>query len=115
MTIKATSIPVTGMSCANCSATVERKLSKVQGVQHANVNFASERAEVSYESSEVNLKALVDEVRKAGFDVATARLELPITGMSCANCSATVERSVAWWLKSGAGAGLCDTSSGDGS
>ena len=43
-----TSFGVTGMTCANCSSRVERKLSKTEGVLEAGVNLATERATVRY-------------------------------------------------------------------
>jgi Cu+-exporting ATPase len=42
MADKTLTLPVTGMTCANCVATVERNVRKLDGVQQANVNFASE-------------------------------------------------------------------------
>ena len=41
-------LPITGMTCANCVATVERNLKKVDGVQTAMVNLSSERATVEF-------------------------------------------------------------------
>ena len=42
-------ISVTGMTCANCVATVERTLLKLPGVEEATVNYASERATVRFD------------------------------------------------------------------
>ena len=42
-------LPITGMTCANCVATVERNLKKVNGVQSAAVNLSSERATVEFD------------------------------------------------------------------
>jgi Cu+-exporting ATPase len=88
------SLPVTGMTCANCAATVERTLRKTEGVAEASVNFASERASVRFDPAEVREDSLVERVSEAGFGVATQRFELPITGMTCANCAATIERTL---------------------
>ena len=41
-------LPITGMTCANCVATVERTLNRLDGVVEATVNFASERASVTF-------------------------------------------------------------------
>ncbi len=41
-------IPVSGMTCANCSATIERNLKKMPGVVDANVNLATERATIEF-------------------------------------------------------------------
>jgi len=87
-------LPITGMHCANCVATVERSLKKAGGVSDAAVNFATEQATVSFDPATVKPADLVKQVEGAGYGVVTARVELPITGMTCANCAATVERTL---------------------
>src|SRR5512136_400256 len=87
-------LPITGMTCANCSATIERNLKKMPGVTDAAVNYASEKASVTYDpaqAGEAQMRALISDL---GYGVATARIEIPITGMTCANCSATIERNL---------------------
>ena len=61
---------VTGMTCTSCSARVERKLNKVDGVD-ATVNFATESASVSYDPTKIDDKGLIDVVRGAGYDAFT--------------------------------------------
>ena len=87
-------MPVTGMTCANCAATVERTLKKTEGVKEASVNFASERATVRFDPTQIREEKLLERVEEAGYGVATQRFELPITGMTCANCAATIERTL---------------------
>jgi Cu+-exporting ATPase len=87
-------LPVTGMTCANCAATVERTLKKTEGVAEAAVNFASERASVRFDPTQVRESELLERVEKAGYGVATQRIVLPLTGMTCANCAATIERTL---------------------
>ncbi|HZD05256.1 MAG TPA: heavy metal translocating P-type ATPase, partial [Longimicrobiales bacterium] len=87
-------LPVTGMTCVNCAATVERTLKKTEGVEEASVNFATERATVRFDPTRVRADELVQRVSHAGYGVATQRLELPITGMTCTSCAATVERTL---------------------
>ena len=58
-------LSVGGMTCAACSARVERKLNKLEGVQ-ASVNFASGRASV-VASPAVDDAVLVETVEKAGY------------------------------------------------
>src|SRR5512139_2970434 len=87
-------LPITGMTCANCSATIERNLKKMPGVADAAVNYASEKANVTYDpaqASEAQMRALIGDL---GYGVATARIEIPVSGMTCANCSATIERNL---------------------
>jgi Cu+-exporting ATPase len=87
-------IPVQGMTCANCAATVARVVKKMDGVSAASVNFASEQAAVTFDPQAVSLSQILSQVRQAGYAVPTARLELGLSGMSCANCAATIERTL---------------------
>ncbi len=87
-------LPVTGMTCANCAATVERTLKKTEGVADASVNFASERASVRFNPTQVREDELLARVTRAGYGVATQHIELPVTGMTCTSCAATIERTL---------------------
>lgn len=61
-------LPITGMTCANCAMTVERTLKKkVPGVVDASVNFASERAFVEYLPDAVSTDQIVAAIEKAGY------------------------------------------------
>jgi Cu+-exporting ATPase len=91
---KQITLPITGMHCANCSATIERNLKKLDGVAGANVNYATEKAMVVFDPSVLSEDAIIDKIEDVGYGVATAKVELPITGMTCANCVATVERTL---------------------
>ena len=94
MTMQQIDLPVTGMTCASCARTVERTLKKTDGVGEANVNFATERASVAYDPTQVDLGALIQRIDGAGYGVAQATMELPITGMTCASCVRNVERAL---------------------
>jgi Cu+-exporting ATPase len=94
MATKQVSLPVTGMTCANCSLTIERNLKRLDGVEGATVNLASEKASVIYDPSVVKEGDFLALIRDIGYDVPTAKAELPITGMTCANCALTIERTL---------------------
>jgi P-type Cu+ transporter len=87
-------LPITGMTCASCVRTVERALKKADGVQEASVNLASERAHVTYDPAQVDVSEMIERVSNAGYGVAQARIDLPITGMTCASCVRNVERAI---------------------
>lgn len=87
-------LPVTGMTCASCVRNVERALKKADGVSEVNVNIATERASVVFDPAKLNTNGLIERVKDAGYGVATASLELPITGMTCASCVRNVERAI---------------------
>ncbi len=57
---------VTGMTCTSCSNRVERKLNKVAGV-HAQVNFATEQAAVTYDPQATDVDELIAVVEGAGY------------------------------------------------
>ena len=81
---------VGGMTCANCSARVERALLRQPGVTSATVNLATETAVVQFDQA--SIPALLQGVRDAGYSPQEEHLSLEIGGMTCANCSARVER-----------------------
>ncbi|MCE5343946.1 MAG: heavy metal translocating P-type ATPase [Eubacteriales bacterium] len=62
-----TTIPIGGMTCAACVNRVEKAISKLEGVQSASVNLATEKATVVYNPQEVRLSAIRDSIRKAGY------------------------------------------------
>ncbi len=59
-------LDVTGMTCASCAMRIERKLNKLDGVT-ASVNYATERATVSFDPNLLQPAALVDAVEQAGY------------------------------------------------
>ncbi len=87
-------IPIVGMSCASCASTIQRGLAGLEGVEKANVNFATSKATVLYEPRLVKPEDFVSTVRKSGYEVGTASLELPIEGLVCASCVRKVEKAL---------------------
>lgn len=87
-------LPITGMTCASCVRNVERALNKTDGVGGVTVNLATERASIQFDPSTIAVPQLIERVQYAGYGIATATLDLPITGMTCASCVRNVERAV---------------------
>ena len=52
-------LPVTGMTCANCATTIERNVRKLPGVNLANVNLASEKLTVAFDPAQLNEKGII--------------------------------------------------------
>ncbi len=94
MTTKHISLPVTGMTCVNCANTITRTLKRTEGVVEADVNYANERAEITYDPALLQPAALLQRIEDVGYSVAEATIELPIAGMTCANCAMTIERTL---------------------
>ncbi|NPV92812.1 MAG: copper-translocating P-type ATPase [Firmicutes bacterium] len=87
-------IKVKGMSCAACAARIEKGLSRVPGVDKAQVNFAMEQAAVEYNPEAVAVSDLVEQIEKLGYSVDAQKVELKIGGMTCAACAARVEKGL---------------------
>lgn len=92
---KQATLPITGMTCANCVATVERNLKKVDGVSSASVNLSSERATVEYNSDLTNLEEVISRIRRAGYDVASGEADLIIRRLSDDNDARRLEKALA--------------------
>lgn len=87
-------LPVTGMTCANCVATVERSLKKVHGVQGATVNLSSERALVEFDPTLVRLADLIGRVERAGYGIATGEADLALRRWSDATAAPRLEKAL---------------------
>ena len=87
------SLPIEGMTCASCVGRVERSLRAVPGVTEANVNLATERADVHF-FGPPDRAALVKAVEEVGYEVPAGSVGLAIEGMTCASCVGRVERAL---------------------
>ena len=87
MTTRTIHLDITGMSCANCSATIEDTLSELAGVSEANANYATDEATVEYDSELVSLADIYDAIDDAGYGAVSESVTIAITDMSCANCA----------------------------
>jgi len=88
-------LPITGMTCANCVATVERSLKKLDGVSSAVVNLSSERATVEFDSAKQDLSALIARVEHAGYGVATGEADLIIKRLADDNDARRLQAALA--------------------
>ena len=66
--MKKQAIPIGGMSCAACAARVEKAIGKLEGVLSASVNYATEKATVSYDPQTVKLSDIRAAIEKAGYE-----------------------------------------------
>ena len=74
-------LPITGMTCANCAVTIERSLKRVDGVQSATVNLASERATFAFDGRQVHAVDLIAKLERIGYGVATTVQQLAVHGL----------------------------------
>ncbi|WP_124949731.1 heavy metal translocating P-type ATPase [Sulfuriferula thiophila] len=86
-------LKIEGMTCASCVNRLEKALRKVDGVEDASVNLATEFATL-HTRPDVKAESLVKAVKLAGFDVAQQPIDVGIEGMTCASCVARVEKAL---------------------
>lgn len=87
-------LPIEGMACASCSARVEKGLNKLPGVMSAAINLATEKGTVIYDPDTLTPTDIVNKIREIGYGVPVERVELLISGMTCASCAARVAKKL---------------------
>lgn len=91
---KQTSLQITGMTCAACANRIEKGLNKLEGVTEANVNFAMERATVTYDPNRIDAAKMEQSIQKLGYDTAKEAVDLQLEGMTCAACAQRIEKTL---------------------
>ncbi len=96
--MKTEELAVTGMTCASCSARIEKVVGRLDGVSKASVNLATEKLWIEFDESRLTTAGVKKAVEGAGYGIAeketTKRVVMPIEGMTCASCSARIEKVV---------------------
>lgn len=87
---------IEGMTCASCAQTVEKSVAKLKGVDSVNVNLATEKMSVAYDTDTLSNQEIEQAVKDAGYKASknTVSRSYEIEGMTCASCAQTVEKSV---------------------
>lgn len=91
---KQTTLQITGMTCAACANRIEKGLNKLEGVDGANVNFALERASVTYDPERIGPGDLEATIQKLGYGTAKEVAHLKLEGMTCAACATRIEKGL---------------------
>ena len=89
---------IRGMTCAACANAIERSVKKVDGVEKASVNFATEKLNIIFDETLVNPNLIAETVKNTGYELIEKyefrSVIIPVKGMTCAACSAAVEKSI---------------------
>ena len=96
MTKQKVQFKISGMHCAACAQTIQKTLSKAEGVTEARVNLTTETAYVEYDDEKTSEEKLKEAIKNTGYDV-TEKLEtstIRIGGMTCASCSQAITKSL---------------------
>ena len=83
-------LAVRGMSCSNCASTVTAAVESLPGVDHADVNAATEEASVTYDPDQTSIAAIYDAIEEAGYEGISEELRVDVADMHCANCAETI-------------------------
>lgn len=94
MNTKKINIEVIGMTCAACSARVEKALNKQEGVISSVVNLLANKATIEFDQDKLTPDLLIKTIEKAGYEVPLIKKTLIIEGMTCAACSTRVEKAL---------------------
>ena len=86
---------IEGMTCASCAQTVEKAAQKLPGVKTANVNLATEKMNIQFDSSALTEADIQKAVADAGYTAIsnTVKKTFNIEGMTCASCAQTIEKA----------------------
>ena len=94
-------IPIKGMHCASCAKIIEKRLSKTTGIEKANVNYATEKATITYNQKKTDINKIHKAISDAGYTPVEEakgqignKLTLQIEGMTCASCVRLVEKAL---------------------
>lgn len=85
-------LQISGMTCTACAASIEKGISKMDGVEEANVNFALERTTVVYDPIKTNVEDFEKKVEDLGYHVIHQKTDFDISGMTCAACATKIEK-----------------------
>ncbi|EJL20904.1 heavy metal translocating P-type ATPase [Brevibacillus sp. BC25] len=87
-------VAISGMTCAACALRIEKGLGKMEGVETANVNLALEKSTVVFDPTKTNIDDIRSKIESLGYGVVTDKVELNISGMTCAACSTRIEKGL---------------------
>lgn len=88
-------LPIKGMSCASCSARIEKKVGELEGVDAVHVNFAAEAASIEFDPQKISASQFPKTIEKLGFEVPRQSTTFAVEGMTCASCVSRVEKKLA--------------------
>jgi Cu+-exporting ATPase len=95
--MQSATLSIGGMTCAACAGRIEKTVRKLEGVNGATVNLATEKLSVEYTDTQT-LAGIKEAVVNIGYEVLDkpkgTAATIPIGGMTCASCSARVEKAI---------------------
>jgi len=87
-------LPITGMTCANCVATVERNVKKLDGVDEAVVNLVTEKATIGYDEKTLSIEKIIERIQRAGYGVSEVETVFVVPQLSDNADALRIEKSL---------------------
>ncbi len=88
---------ISGMTCASCAQRIEKVVGRIDGVDNASVNLATEKLSVEF-NDQVTRPEIKEAIEKIGYgvieDTKTNKVTIPIGGMTCASCAQRIEKAI---------------------
>jgi Cu+-exporting ATPase len=89
---------ISGMSCVNCAARIEKTLGETAGIDRASVNFAMEEMLVEFDNALVSRESIEEKVIGLGYGIKAkgvgGELHFGVLGMHCASCVNSLEKKL---------------------
>ncbi|OPH48286.1 copper-translocating P-type ATPase [Paenibacillus ferrarius] len=87
-------LQITGMTCAACANRIEKGLKRLEGVAEVNVNFALEKASITYDPGRIKVADMEGKIQDLGYGTVKDAVDFNIEGMTCAACAARIEKGL---------------------
>lgn len=87
-------LQISGMNCAGCVLRIEKRLSKIHGVNYVKVSFGTKKATIIYDLSQLDCFDLVRAISELGYRTRTQRVILPLKGISRAFCAKKIRAAL---------------------
>ena len=88
------------MSCTSCANTIEKNLNTLPGIKNATINFATEKAHITFDGDQLDESIIINKIKDLGYGAKVAnessieRITVKVTGMTCTACSSIIEKTL---------------------
>ena len=87
-------LEIMGMTCSACAASIEKSLSKIDGVEKVNVNLALNTTTFFYDNNKINISQVIEKIEDLGYSVILDKVDFDVSGMTCSACAASIEKAL---------------------
>lgn len=85
---------IKGMTCTACATRIEKALHRIDGIETIAVNFATENADIAFDSSKLASSDVADAITATGYSIDDTAFSFEIGGMTCSACANRIEKAL---------------------